>query len=1089
MQTKQAVDAATWVPLIDKLNERSEPVITTAKARELETLLRTSHKQFLTDFIEAGGVKSLLNLSMYFAKKCPKTADERSLLFLVMKSFESLMNNHVGMQGMLENEGCITNLALSMDFTDLNDLSVAKEALLLLGATCFFSAKGRTLVINAMEECRRKWRETNRFETLVDAFRQCKDNEFRAAAAAFITTIVNSAASVDSRIKLRNDFIALNILDVFHEVCNKANDESVASVTINTQAQVFEDLMLSDQAEAIHNMLDGRDGVGDDEGVLDLSDQTACVKYLRDSAQASGCSEYLLEVTQLLLLIPSERSYGLPMWKGIAQFIREATDYVAQGSSTAADRKEKAPKLNYQILHGLLDERRKIEKQLVKLGDSDDIIKKQRKQIEDMIRDMSDPKKAGQGGKLQEENDLMRAKIKDLLAEIAALKKASFVLQGELRQAQAALAAAKENGGAGNTASPAAASPTSASATPSTAGAATPTPAAGGGSAPAPALAAKGGALAAMLAARAGGAPPAATASASAAPESAPTPVAKPPPGEIDPKFLKYYRMKKSGLPEGAILNAMLRDGVMCPPDFFDDEQIAAQASSAASTTSKPKTPAGGIPGKGPNGANGNAADDANSKMPQKKQRQPNLPMRGIFWTKLPPSELEGTIWPELNDEVVKLDIPDLEAKFSKPPEKSKAVAAPKADTGAAAKVEKIHIVDGKRQQNVGITISRFHSTPQEVKKSIMRVDDTILSLERSKALLAIAPTADELTMLRAYTGDVKLLTDEDQFLMEMATIPRLDQRLKAITLRHTFEKETTDIKNKLTTVRAACNEIDKSIEIKKLFEIILAVGNYINGGTPRGGAWGFKLDVLAKLDTIHENESRQSLVHYIVRLAIKSYPELLGLSLSKASAASTLSMTEINKDLNALSQGMRLLKKELDAEHADKEDRFAKVFGTFELKGTKQLSEIEADYHDVLDVFTKLVEKFGEKGKMEPDAFFTMFVNFEYQFKEAIKYIDAEKEKQIKAKKLEEQKEHLAKLKSARLGTQVASTPTNGSSSGGGGAIDEFQKINQGGDANQIKESLRARYKNQGTQAGEEAMSGADELKKAMAKRKAAKQ
>eukprot|EP00511_Aplanochytrium_stocchinoi_P002733 CAMPEP_0204836052 /NCGR_PEP_ID=MMETSP1346-20131115/24224_1 /ASSEMBLY_ACC=CAM_ASM_000771 /TAXON_ID=215587 /ORGANISM="Aplanochytrium stocchinoi, Strain GSBS06" /LENGTH=460 /DNA_ID=CAMNT_0051970517 /DNA_START=246 /DNA_END=1628 /DNA_ORIENTATION=- len=49
-----------------------------------------------------------------------------------------------------------------------------------------------------------------------------------------------------------------------------------------------------------------------------------------------------------------------------------------------------------------------------------------------------------------------------------------------------------------------------------------------------------------------------------------------------DPKFEKYERMKKAGLPEGAILNAMSRDGVIPPGDFFASGNSETSQSNAA---------------------------------------------------------------------------------------------------------------------------------------------------------------------------------------------------------------------------------------------------------------------------------------------------------------------------------------------------------------------------------------------------------------------------------------------------------------------------------------------------------------------------
>lgn len=39
-----------------------------------------------------------------------------------------------------------------------------------------------------------------------------------------------------------------------------------------------------------------------------------------------------------------------------------------------------------------------------------------------------------------------------------------------------------------------------------------------------------------------------------------------------DPKYSKYAKMKKAGLPIGAIQNAMKRDGVECPANWLNED-------------------------------------------------------------------------------------------------------------------------------------------------------------------------------------------------------------------------------------------------------------------------------------------------------------------------------------------------------------------------------------------------------------------------------------------------------------------------------------------------------------------------------------
>lgn len=46
---------------------------------------------------------------------------------------------------------------------------------------------------------------------------------------------------------------------------------------------------------------------------------------------------------------------------------------------------------------------------------------------------------------------------------------------------------------------------------------------------------------------------------------------------------------------------------------------------------------------------------------------------------------------------------------------------------------------------------------------------------------------------------------------------------------------------------------------------MILAIGNYLNGGTPRGAAFGFSFDTLNKVIDLKSTDGTINLVHFIV--------------------------------------------------------------------------------------------------------------------------------------------------------------------------------------------------------------------------------
>ncbi len=81
----------------------------------------------------------------------------------------------------------------------------------------------------------------------------------------------------------------------------------------------------------------------------------------------------------------------------------------------------------------------------------------------------------------------------------------------------------------------------------------------------------------------------------------------------------------------------------------------------------------------------------------------------------------------------------------------------------------------------------------------------------------------------------------------------------------HNYEQD-------ITAVIEASEEVQTSKKFKGVMEIVLALGNYINGGTYRGGAYGFKLDILTKLQDTKSSDNKTTLLHYLATLITNKY-------------------------------------------------------------------------------------------------------------------------------------------------------------------------------------------------------------------------
>lgn len=63
-------------------------------------------------------------------------------------------------------------------------------------------------------------------------------------------------------------------------------------------------------------------------------------------------------------------------------------------------------------------------------------------------------------------------------------------------------------------------------------------------------------------------------------------------------------------------------------------------------------------------------------------------------------------------------------------------------------------------------------------------------------------------------------------------------------------------------------------VPLRKLLEIILAFGNYMNSAK-RGSAYGFKLQTFERLLDTKSSDRKQTLLHYIADVITAQYPQV----------------------------------------------------------------------------------------------------------------------------------------------------------------------------------------------------------------------
>ncbi|RMX65125.1 hypothetical protein DD238_005573 [Peronospora effusa] len=379
------------------------------------------------------------------------------------------------------------------------------------------------------------------------------------------------------------------------------------------------------------------------------------------------------------------------------------------------------------------------------------------------------------------------------------------------------------------------------------------------------------------------------------------------------------------------------------------------------------------------------------SRLPKKDTVKPNVELRPLFWTRVPVNVVSSTVWMKLNDSRAELDVEEMEWMFRKNP-----VEVSKKQDEKRKEAEKVPVhpkevllFDPKRQQNVAIAIARFKMSSKDIKEAIYALDGQKLGSEVVNVLISISPTLEEIDMLKNYDGDTKLLGNVEKFFLDLLTIPRYTQRIKCFRYKLQFENRILETQAQMDTLVAATDQVTESDKFRRVLEHILAIGNYLNGGTPRGGAYGFKLDTLMKLHTLKSVDPRITLMHFLLHQLEEKTPDVITFAgeVPHIVEAKRLSLDQLRADLSSYNAELAMLKGQVRASKNDhiEGDKFYEVMTPFAKDAEEVLEELGRDFTGLKTSYEELVSSFGEDPrKLGPMEFFTILYEFVTEFKKA---------------------------------------------------------------------------------------------------------
>jgi cytokinesis protein len=216
--------------------------------------------------------------------------------------------------------------------------------------------------------------------------------------------------------------------------------------------------------------------------------------------------------------------------------------------------------------------------------------------------------------------------------------------------------------------------------------------------------------------------------------------------------------------------------------------------------------------------------------------------------------------------------------------------------------------------------------------------------------------------------------------------------RTRALMMISNFEKDYEDLVTKLKLVDDVISRIINSSHLKTVFEIILAVGNYMNDHSKQ--AQGFKLSSLQRLTFIKDDKNSMTFLHYVEKLIRYQYPEVLKFieDLSKCSEISKFSIEVLENDCKAYVQSIKNVQNSIDIGNLSDvskfhpQDRILKVVLPVLPRAQRKGDLLIDQAKYTLKEFDDTMRYFGEdpSDPFVRNSFIAKFANFVADFKKA---------------------------------------------------------------------------------------------------------
>ena len=417
--------------------------------------------------------------------------------------------------------------------------------------------------------------------------------------------------------------------------------------------------------------------------------------------------------------------------------------------------------------------------------------------------------------------------------------------------------------------------------------------------------------------------------------------------------------------------------------------------------------------------------------LPTKPRISPGVKLKNIYWKRFLLPEIkqqltrEGknsssapaeSIWDSVNKMGdASIDAHEVERLFVVPQisaakpvvESAKPIptsAAPSSFVRTSKSNAKIRIVDDKRFNSMSIMLKRLPPLDQ-IAAAFRSLDDQF-GQTKLAIVIQTLPTAEELQLIADSGVAEDDLDAPERFILMCSRFPQISARLDCWHFKIIYEELYTDLLKPLSVISSAIDSLANSTSLVKAFNVVLSVGNYLNGGTSRGQADGFDISMLAQLDVTRDTENKLNLVDFCAKEMIRLYgrPFLNQVlkDLDLCPDAAKYSLKTIVSDIHKFVHEVKNKKKmsTLVSVSAGAMDAFMDIMQKFNVKAEVSSSKLLDQCDLTHNAYIDLVRYFGKSKefatRLASDDFFFDLTKFYTCLSDAAKKIDDSNLKEV---------------------------------------------------------------------------------------------